>query len=79
MSIFILFVKIILCFITYIFLLLLIGTVDTSLSRPYHKNVPASKLFSAEKSANYLLSVIDNLTHEDTGKFINWDGTEIPF
>lgn len=55
------------------------GTVDTDLSRPYHKNVPAGKLFSAEKSANYLLSIIDNLSYEDTGKFINWDGTEIPF
>lgn len=55
------------------------GTVDTDLSRAYHKGVPAGKLFSTEKSVNYLLSVIDNLSYEDTGKFINWDGGEIPF
>ncbi|XP_063586412.1 C-signal-like [Penaeus indicus] len=55
------------------------GTVDTDLSRPYHKNVPKSQLFSREQSVNYLLSVIDGLTIHDSGKYLAWDGSEIPF
>lgn len=55
------------------------GTVDTDLSRPYHKNVPKGKLFSQEQSINYLLSVIDDLSITDTGKFYAWDGSEIPY
>ncbi|KAK3885293.1 hypothetical protein Pcinc_010461 [Petrolisthes cinctipes] len=55
------------------------GTVDTDLSRPYHKNVPKGKLFSEEQSVSYLLSVIDNLSFTDTGKYLAFDGKEIPF
>ncbi|KAK4002765.1 hypothetical protein OUZ56_004567 [Daphnia magna] len=55
------------------------GTVDTDLSRPYHKGVPADKLFSTEKSVNYLMSIIDKLSVEDTGKCLAWDGNAIPF
>lgn len=55
------------------------GTVNTDLSRPYHKGVPADKLFSTEKSVNYLLAIIDKLNVKDSGKFIAWDGNEIPF
>ncbi|XP_046441559.1 C-factor-like [Daphnia pulex] len=55
------------------------GTVDTDLSRPYHKGVPADKLFSAEKSVNFLMTIIDKLSVEDTGKCIGWDGNIIPY
>eukprot|EP00088_Acartia_fossae_P034434 TRINITY_DN35360_c0_g1_i13.p1 TRINITY_DN35360_c0_g1~~TRINITY_DN35360_c0_g1_i13.p1 ORF type:complete len:257 (-),score=23.55 TRINITY_DN35360_c0_g1_i13:486-1256(-) len=55
------------------------GTTDTELSRPYHKNVPADKLFSPNFAVSKLLEIIDNATIDDTGKYIAWDGTEIPF
>ncbi|XP_054456563.1 C-factor [Anoplopoma fimbria] len=55
------------------------GTVDTDLSRPYHKNVPKDKLFSAEVSVNHLMSIVDALNMEKTGKAYNWDGTELPW
>lgn len=55
------------------------GTVDTDLSRPYHKNVPVEKLFSVEHSVTCLMNVITNLSYQQTGKFINWDGTELPY
>lgn len=55
------------------------GTVDTDLSRPYHKNVPKGKLFSKDQSVGYLLGIIDGLSLEDSGKYIGWDGAEIPF
>ena len=53
------------------------GTVDTDLSRPYHKNVP--NLFTTEYSVNSLLQVIDSLTVEDSGKFFTYDRTELPY
>ncbi|XP_076045695.1 C-signal-like [Oratosquilla oratoria] len=55
------------------------GTVDTSLSRPYHKNVPAGQLFSVEQSVSYLMGIIDGLSSAETGRYYGWDGKEIPF
>ena len=52
------------------------GTVNTGLSEPFKKNVPAEKLFSAEQSANHLLAVINNLLIDDSGKILAWDGQE---
>lgn len=55
------------------------GTVDTPLSRPFQRNVPTEKLFTAEQSATYLLGVIDGLTPADTGTLKSWDGSTLPF
>ncbi|WP_372730874.1 SDR family NAD(P)-dependent oxidoreductase [Novosphingobium sp.] len=55
------------------------GTVDTPLSRPFQRNVPTEKLFTAEQSATYLLGVIDGLTPTDTGTLKSWDGSTLPF
>ncbi|GLD66442.1 uncharacterized protein AKAME5_001783400 [Lates japonicus] len=40
------------------------GTVNTDLSRPYHRNVPKDKLFSTEHSVNCLMSIVDMLNIE---------------
>ncbi len=53
------------------------GTTDTRLSAPFQKNVPEGKLFPPEKTANYLLGVVDGLTPEDSGNFYAWDGKQI--
>lgn len=55
------------------------GSVATPLSAPFSANVPADKLFSAERSASYLLAVIAGLGPEDNGRFIAWDGRDIPW
>ena len=55
------------------------GTVDTDLSRPYHKGVPQGKLFTVEYSVDCLMNIIDGLTLQQNGKFFSWDGTELPF
>jgi len=55
------------------------GTVDTDLSRPFQKFVPEYKLFSKEKASQYLINIIKNQSPESTGKFIAWDGSEIPW
>jgi len=55
------------------------GTTDTDLSRPFQANVPAERLFTAERTVRQLLAVIDRLTPADTGRFFAWDGREIPW
>ena len=55
------------------------GTVNTDLSRPYHKGVPADKLFSTEYSVDCMMKIIHNLTFDQSGKFFSWDSTELPF
>ena len=55
------------------------GTTDTPLSQPFQKNVPAGKLFSVDKTVTQLLTVIENLTSEDSGGFFSWDGTPLPW
>lgn len=55
------------------------GTVDTKLSKPFQSNVPAEKLFSTQRAAHQLLSVIDQLEAKDTGQLFAWDGQAIPF
>lgn len=55
------------------------GTTDTKLSKPFQKNVPPGKLFSAEKTVNQLVQIINNLQIRDSGKFFSWDGTTLPW
>ncbi|XP_068431029.1 C-signal [Clinocottus analis] len=55
------------------------GTVDTDLSRPYHRNVPREQLFSSERSVGQMMSILDALDAQSTGKAFNWDGTELPW
>ncbi|MBA0765357.1 hypothetical protein Gotri_014570 [Gossypium trilobum] len=55
------------------------GTVDTDLSRPFQRNVPAEKLFTKEFSVQKLLNIINNAKQRDNGKFFAWDGQEIPW
>lgn len=54
------------------------GTVDTGLSAPFQKGVNPGKLFTADFSADRLLSVIDSLTPADSGGVFAWDGQRIP-
>ena len=53
------------------------GTVDTDLSRPYHKGVKT--LFTLTQSVDYMMNVIDSLSVKDTGKFFTYDKTNLPF
>ncbi|KAG8499022.1 hypothetical protein CXB51_005440 [Gossypium anomalum] len=55
------------------------GTVDTDLSRPFQRNVPAERLFAKEFSVQKLLNIINNAKQRDNGKFFAWDGQEIPW
>ena len=55
------------------------GTTDTGLSEPFQANVPEGKLFSPERTAGYLLDRIDELHEGPSGRFLAWDGEEIPW
>ena len=53
------------------------GTVDTPLSAPFQRNVPAGQLFTPGHCAAALLGVIDALTPDDSGQLIDWAGERI--
>lgn len=55
------------------------GTVDTELSKPFQGNVPEDKLFTVEYSAKKLLSVLADMSAEQTGNFVDWSGAAIPW
>jgi NAD(P)-dependent dehydrogenase (short-subunit alcohol dehydrogenase family) len=55
------------------------GTVDTALSAPFQANVPAEKLFAPQRAASQLLRIIAQATPADSGRFIAWDGSDIPW
>ncbi|KQP47998.1 C-factor [Brevundimonas sp. Leaf280] len=54
------------------------GTVATDLSAPFQKGVAEGKLFTADHSAERLLSVLSNLTPADSGGVFAWDGVRVP-
>jgi NAD(P)-dependent dehydrogenase (short-subunit alcohol dehydrogenase family) len=54
------------------------GTVDTDLSKPFQRNVPAGKLLSVEESAASMLAVLDGLTPAATGRVFDYRGEEVP-
>lgn len=55
------------------------GTVDSALSHPFQRNVAADGLFTPDRAAEQLLSVIDGLTPEAAGGLFAWDGQRLPW
>ncbi len=53
------------------------GTVDTSLSAPFQRGVPAEQLTLAATAAANLLRTLSALTPAETGRIFAWDGSEI--
>lgn len=53
------------------------GTVSSPLSEPFTRR--SNKVFTPEESADYLKHILDRLSPEQTGKFWNWDGKELPW
>ena len=55
------------------------GTTNTALSNPFQRNVPAERLYTPAQTAKRILSVIDSADRKSSGRFFNWDGSEIPW
>lgn len=53
------------------------GTVDTSLSEPFQANVPQGQLFTPQRSARALLTVLAGLKPGDSGGVFDWQGERI--
>ena len=53
------------------------GTVDSKLSKPFQANVPQEKLFTPAYTAAKLLEVLENLTPDQSGQCLAWDGSVI--
>ena len=53
------------------------GTVDTQLSKPFQRNVSENKLFTPEFAASSMVSVIDNLSDNESGLVFAFDGSKI--
>ena len=55
------------------------GTCDTKLSKPFQSNVPKDKLFTPTQASEYLINIISEQSPSDTGKFLAWDRSIIPW
>ncbi len=55
------------------------GTCDTKLSKPFQSTVPKKKLFTPSQSTEYLINIISEQKPFDSGKFLAWDRSVIPW
>ena len=55
------------------------GTCDTKLSKPFQSRVPKGKLFTPAQSSEYLLNIISEQNPTDSGNFLAWDNSIIPW
>ena len=53
------------------------GTVDTDLSRPFQRNVPPEKLFTADFTAAQLLKLMEDLQVDGEASYLDWAGENI--
>ena len=54
------------------------GTTETALSKPYIKKSKL-KIHSTSETASNIFAVFEGKTLYNSGKFLSWDGTEIPW
>ncbi len=55
------------------------GTVDTPMSKPFQRNLKPGQLVPPEVAAANLNAVMDALSPADSGRFLAWDGSPIPW
>lgn len=53
------------------------GTTDTTLSKPFQKNVPSDQLFSPSQAADYLYTVSQAQLGAANVQFLDWQGNTI--
>jgi len=55
------------------------GTTATELSAPFSGRVAPEKLFSVERTVRQLLQVLEEARGGPSGRFLSWDGSELPW
>ncbi len=55
------------------------GTTESALSEPFRQSLAQLKVHTPAQTAGNLLKVLGNVTSEDNGRFLSWDGSELPW
>lgn len=55
------------------------GTTESALSDPFRQSLAQLQVHSAAETAGNLLTVVEGMTSEDNGRFLSWDGSELPW
>lgn len=55
------------------------GTTRTALSAPFEQSLAQLRVHSPDDTADNLMTIYDALTTADNGRFINWDGSDLPW
>jgi len=55
------------------------GTTVGPLTKPFAAGIAKDKYYSPEQSAGRILELTRSLSVEQTGRFFNWDGSQIPW
>ncbi|MBW4935497.1 SDR family NAD(P)-dependent oxidoreductase [Marinobacter sp. F4206] len=55
------------------------GTTESALSEPFRQSLAQLKVHSPEQTADHLLAVLRDVGSEANGRFLSWDGSELPW
>lgn len=55
------------------------GTTDSGLSAPFQKRLPEGQLHSPDYTGQRLAELIDRATPKDSGAFLSWNGSLLPW
>ncbi|MBY6033014.1 SDR family NAD(P)-dependent oxidoreductase [Marinobacter daepoensis] len=55
------------------------GTTRSALSQPFQQSLEQLNVHEADETADHLFAVLQHLTVQDNGRFINWDGSDLPW
>lgn len=55
------------------------GTTESALSEPFRQSLAQLKVHSPAQTADNLLAVLRGVDQDDNGRFLSWDGSELPW
>jgi NAD(P)-dependent dehydrogenase (short-subunit alcohol dehydrogenase family) len=55
------------------------GSVDTDMTRAYHKGMNPNQVLTPAAAAEHIVQLIEGLQEAQNGKFLQYDGKEIPW
>ena len=55
------------------------GTTESALSEPFRQSLAQLKVHRPEETAANLFAVLNGVTDADNGRFLSWDGSELPW
>lgn len=55
------------------------GTTESALSEPFQQSLAKLTVHTPEQTADNLFPILERLTDQDNGRFISWDGSDLPW